>query len=110
MFISSLTKKKMKLYSTHLLYVLICLWQRRRRTEFLHNFPVDFLFFHDLPVYALSNPSEEFLLVVGASTNKNLGLFCFNKDDAQALRGVSIVDPRMCDGSKVVPVTLNKVL
>ncbi|KAL1328626.1 hypothetical protein AAHE18_13G386200 [Arachis hypogaea] len=63
-----------------------------------------------VPVYALSNASEEFLLVAGVSTGKNLGLFCFNEDDAQALlRQVSTVDPRMRDGSKVVPVALNKV-
>ncbi|MED6130805.1 hypothetical protein PIB30_003824 [Stylosanthes scabra] len=63
-----------------------------------------------VPVYALSNASEEFLLVSGASTGKNLGLFCFNEDDAQSLlRQVSAVDPRMRDGSKVVPVALNKV-
>ncbi|KAL4326544.1 hypothetical protein S245_041999 [Arachis hypogaea] len=63
-----------------------------------------------VPVYALSNASEEFLLVAGASTGKNLGLFCFNEDDAQALlRQVSTVDPRMRDGSKVVSVALNKV-
>lgn len=63
-----------------------------------------------VPVYALSNASEEFLLVSGASSGKNLGLFCFNKDDAEALlHQVAAVDPHMRDGSKVVPVALNKV-
>ncbi|KAL4390919.1 hypothetical protein AHAS_Ahas03G0193200 [Arachis hypogaea] len=51
----------------------------------LHDLPVDFLFLHDLPVYALSNPWEEFLLVARASTGKHLDLFYFNEDDAQAL-------------------------
>ncbi|KAL1294297.1 hypothetical protein AAHE18_19G132300 [Arachis hypogaea] len=93
----------MKFCSNHLLSAPICLWKRRRRTQFLHDLPVNFLFLHDLPVYALSNPSEEFLLVVRASTGKNLDLFCFNKDDVQALLcQVSTADPRLRDGSKVV--------
>ncbi|XP_061363768.1 protein TIC 22-like, chloroplastic [Gastrolobium bilobum] len=63
-----------------------------------------------VPVYALSNAAEEFLLVSGASTGKNLGLFCFNKDDAETLLNqVTAIDPHMRQGSKVVPVALNKV-
>ncbi|XP_027341552.1 protein TIC 22-like, chloroplastic isoform X2 [Abrus precatorius] len=63
-----------------------------------------------IPVYALSNASDEFLLVSGASTSKNLGLFCFNKDDAEALlQQVTLIDPQARQGSKVVPVALNKV-
>ncbi|RDX73180.1 Protein TIC 22-like, chloroplastic, partial [Mucuna pruriens] len=63
-----------------------------------------------IPVYALSNASEEFLLVSGSSTGKNLGLFCFNKDDAEALLNqVTLIDPHARQGSKVVPVALNKV-
>ncbi|KAK7400049.1 hypothetical protein VNO78_11248 [Psophocarpus tetragonolobus] len=63
-----------------------------------------------IPVYALSNASEEFLLVSGSSTAKNLGLFCFNKDDAEALlHQVTLIDPTARQGSKVVPVALNKV-
>ncbi|XLU42259.1 hypothetical protein S245_037073 [Arachis hypogaea] len=67
------------------------------------------MFLHDLPVYALNNPWEEFLLVAGASTSKNLSLFYFNEDDAQALLcQVFTVHPRLHDGSKVVPVAFNK--
>ncbi|XP_020204061.1 protein TIC 22-like, chloroplastic [Cajanus cajan] len=63
-----------------------------------------------IPVYALSNASEEFLLVSGSSSGKNLGLFCFNKDDAEALLNqVTLIDPHARHGSKVVPVALNKV-
>ncbi|XP_057417810.1 protein TIC 22-like, chloroplastic [Lotus japonicus] len=63
-----------------------------------------------VPVYALSNAAEEFLLVSGSSTGKNLGLFCFNKDDAEALlHQVTEIDPHIRQGSKVVPVALNKV-
>ncbi|ESW28494.1 hypothetical protein PHAVU_003G291300 [Phaseolus vulgaris] len=63
-----------------------------------------------IPVYALSNASEEFLLVSGSSSGKNLGLFCFNKDDAEALLNqVTLIDPHARPGSKVVPVALNKV-
>lgn len=63
-----------------------------------------------VPVYALSNATDEFLLVSGASTGKNLGLFCFKKEDAEALlHQVTTIDPLMPNGSKVVPVALNKV-
>ncbi|GAU48079.1 hypothetical protein TSUD_81390 [Trifolium subterraneum] len=63
-----------------------------------------------VPVYALSNSSDEFLLVSGASTGKHLGLFCFKKEDAEALlHQVTAIDPLMPNGSKVVPVALNKV-
>ncbi|WVZ22040.1 hypothetical protein V8G54_000584 [Vigna mungo] len=63
-----------------------------------------------IPVYALSNASEEFLLVSGSSTGKNLGLFCFNKDDAEALLSqVTLIEPHARAGSRVVPIALNKV-
>ncbi|XP_054806540.1 protein TIC 22-like, chloroplastic isoform X2 [Prosopis cineraria] len=63
-----------------------------------------------VPVYALSNAAEEFVLVSGTSTGKNLGLFCFKKEDAEALlEQVRSIDPEMRSGSKVVPVALNKV-
>ncbi|KAF7837057.1 protein TIC 22-like, chloroplastic [Senna tora] len=63
-----------------------------------------------VPVYALSNAAEEFVLVAGTSTGKNLGLFCFRKEDAEALlEQVKSIDPEMRSGSKVVPVALNKV-
>lgn len=63
-----------------------------------------------VPVYALSNASEEFVLVSGASSGKSLGLFCFRKEDAEALlQQIGSLDPRMQHGSKVVAVALNKV-
>lgn len=63
-----------------------------------------------IPVYALSNPEDEFMLVSGTSTGKNLGLFCFKKEDAESLLDqVTAIDPHMRHGSKVVPVALNKV-
>uniref|UniRef100_A0A9I9DZ24 Protein TIC 22-like, chloroplastic n=2 Tax=Cucumis melo TaxID=3656 RepID=A0A9I9DZ24_CUCME len=63
-----------------------------------------------IPVYALSNASEEFVLVSGASTQKSLGFFCFKKDDAETLlQHIGTMDPSAHYGSKVVPVALNKV-
>ncbi|XP_021833955.1 protein TIC 22-like, chloroplastic [Prunus avium] len=63
-----------------------------------------------VPVYALSNAAEEFVLVSGASSGKSLGLFCFKKEDAEALlEHIRIMDPGMRSGSKVVAVALNKV-
>ncbi|PON95513.1 Tic22-like [Trema orientale] len=63
-----------------------------------------------VPVYALSNSAEEFVLVSGASSGKSLGLFCFKKEDAEALlEQIESLDPRMRSGSKVVAVALNKV-
>lgn len=63
-----------------------------------------------VPVYALSNSSEEFVLVSGVNTGKNLGLFCLNEADAQALlQQMQSMDPSMRKGSQVVAVALNKV-
>ncbi|KDP32579.1 hypothetical protein JCGZ_13129 [Jatropha curcas] len=64
-----------------------------------------------VPVYALSNPNEEFVLVSGVSTAKSLGLLCFKKEDAEALlEQMKSMDPGMRkSGSKVVAVALNKV-
>ncbi|KAI3420732.1 uncharacterized protein J3R85_012540 [Psidium guajava] len=63
-----------------------------------------------VPVYALSNSSEEFVLVSGVSTGKALGLFCFKEEDADALlEQMKSMDPGMRNGSTVVPVALNKV-
>ncbi|XVF84535.1 hypothetical protein PTKIN_Ptkin17bG0044600 [Pterospermum kingtungense] len=64
-----------------------------------------------VPVYALSNSEEEFVLVSGVSTKKSLGLLCFKKDDAEALlEQMKSMDPSMRKGgSKVVAVALNKV-
>lgn len=63
-----------------------------------------------VPVYALSNAAEEFVLVSGASSGKSLGLFCFKKEDAESLlEHIRVMDPGMRSGSKVVAVALNKV-
>ncbi|KAK9932961.1 hypothetical protein M0R45_020180 [Rubus argutus] len=63
-----------------------------------------------VPVYALSNAAEEFVLVSGASSGKSLGLFCFKKEDAESLlEHIRVMDPGMRGGSKVVAVALNKV-
>ncbi|TYJ14834.1 hypothetical protein E1A91_A10G144600v1 [Gossypium mustelinum] len=65
-----------------------------------------------VPVYALSNSEEEFVLVSGVSTKKSLGLLCFKKEDAEALlEQMKNMDPGMRKGgSKVVAVALNKVV
>lgn len=63
-----------------------------------------------VPVYALINASQEFVLVAGTNTGKNIGLFCFNEADAATLLNHMIsVDPSMSSGSQVVPVALSKV-
>ncbi|KAI3997748.1 hypothetical protein MKX01_007635 [Papaver californicum] len=63
-----------------------------------------------VPVYALTNSSDEFVLISGAKTGKSLGLFCFKKEDANALlEQMKSMDPGMRRGSKVVAVALNKV-
>ncbi|KAM7279565.1 hypothetical protein ACFE04_006699 [Oxalis oulophora] len=64
-----------------------------------------------VPVYALSNSNEEFVLVSGVSTGKSLGLLCFKKEDAETLlQQMKSMDPGMRrEGSKVVAVALNKV-
>ncbi|RZB96282.1 Protein TIC 22-like, chloroplastic, partial [Glycine soja] len=47
----------------------------------------------------------------GVSLGLGLFLFCFSKDDAEALLSqVTLIDPHARQGSKVVPVALNKVL
>lgn len=63
-----------------------------------------------VPVYALSNSSDEFVLVSGVRTGKSLGLFCLKKEDAETLlEQMKLMDPGMRQGSKVVAVALNKV-
>ncbi|XP_021888918.1 protein TIC 22-like, chloroplastic isoform X1 [Carica papaya] len=64
-----------------------------------------------VPVYALSNSDEEFVLVSGVSTKKSLGLLCFKKEDAEVLlQQMKSMDPGMRkEGSKVVAIALNKV-
>ncbi|KAF8047697.1 hypothetical protein N665_2863s0001 [Sinapis alba] len=64
-----------------------------------------------VPVYALSNSNEEFVLVSGTSTGKSLGLLFCKEEDAEALlQQMKVMDPRMRkEGSKVVALALSKV-
>lgn len=64
-----------------------------------------------VPVYALSNSNEEFVLVSGTSTGKSLGLlFCKEEDAETLLKQMKSMDPRMRkEGSKVVALALSKV-
>ncbi|CAH2052900.1 unnamed protein product [Thlaspi arvense] len=64
-----------------------------------------------VPVYALSNSNEEFVLVSGTSTGKSLGLMFCKEEDAEALlKQMKAMDPRMRkEGSKVVALALSKV-
>ncbi|KAF3787601.1 Uncharacterized protein EJ110_NYTH13046 [Nymphaea thermarum] len=64
-----------------------------------------------VPVYALINSNEDFVLVSGAKTGKSLGLLCFREEDAERLLDqLKSMDPGMREGSKVVAVALNKVV
>lgn len=50
------------------------------------------------------------MLVSGVRTGKSLGLFCFKKEDAEALlEQMRSMNRDMREGSKVVAVALNKV-
>ncbi|XP_073098621.1 protein TIC 22-like, chloroplastic isoform X1 [Elaeis guineensis] len=63
-----------------------------------------------VPVYALSNSAEEFVLVAGVGSGKSLGLFCFKKEDAEALLDqMRSMNHDMRQGSKVVALALSKV-
>uniref|UniRef100_A0A7C8ZPM3 Protein TIC 22-like, chloroplastic n=1 Tax=Opuntia streptacantha TaxID=393608 RepID=A0A7C8ZPM3_OPUST len=63
-----------------------------------------------VPVYALTNGDEEFVLISDAKSGRSLGLFCFREQDADALlEQMTSMEPTMGHGSKVVPVALNKV-
>ncbi|KAM7486188.1 hypothetical protein LguiA_002197 [Lonicera macranthoides] len=63
-----------------------------------------------VPVYALSNSEEEFVLITGETTRKSLGLFCFREEDAKVLlQHMKEMEPSMGEGSKVVAVALNKI-
>lgn len=64
-----------------------------------------------VPVYALSNSNEEFVLVSGTNTGKSLGLLFCKEEDAEALLNqMKVMDPRMKkEGSKVVALALSKV-
>ncbi|KAG5415419.1 hypothetical protein IGI04_002986 [Brassica rapa subsp. trilocularis] len=63
-----------------------------------------------VPVYALSNSNEEFVLVSGTATGKSLGLLFCKAEDAEALLNqMKAMDPRMRkEGSKVVALALSK--
>ncbi|CAN6180212.1 unnamed protein product [Urochloa humidicola] len=72
-----------------------------------------------VPVYALANAAQEFVLVSsaregggrggeGAKPPPALGLLCFRKEDADAL--LEQMEGDMRAGSSVVPVALNKVI
>ncbi|TKW31549.1 hypothetical protein SEVIR_2G113000v4 [Setaria viridis] len=71
-----------------------------------------------VPVYALANAAQEFVLVSsareggqggdGARQPPALGLLCFRKEDADAL--LEQMEGDMRAGSSVVPVALNKVI
>uniref|UniRef100_A0A0E0AI81 Protein TIC 22-like, chloroplastic n=1 Tax=Oryza glumipatula TaxID=40148 RepID=A0A0E0AI81_9ORYZ len=74
-----------------------------------------------VPVYALANSSQEFVLVSSARGGGGggggaraavpppaLGLLCFRREDADAL--LAQMDGDMAAGSTVVPVALNKVI
>ena len=63
-----------------------------------------------IPVYALSNSAEEFVLISGVKSGKSLGIFCLREEDAESLLSqMKIMDPGMKEGSRVVAVALNKV-
>ncbi|CAN6222993.1 unnamed protein product [Urochloa humidicola] len=72
-----------------------------------------------VPVYALANAAQEFVLVSSAREGRGgggegarpppaLGLLCFRKEDADAL--LEQMEGDMRAGSSVVPVALNKVI
>ncbi|KAL6582104.1 hypothetical protein OROMI_006118 [Orobanche minor] len=62
-----------------------------------------------VPVYALSSGSEEFILLSGRNTGKELGLFCFSEADAETLlKQMKSVGPSMSSDSQVVAVALSK--
>lgn len=67
-----------------------------------------------VPVYALSNANDEFVLISGGpmKKTKSLALMCFKEEDAAAiLQHMEKTKPLgRTEASKVVPVALNKVL
>ncbi|GBG63869.1 hypothetical protein CBR_g39650 [Chara braunii] len=65
-----------------------------------------------VPVYTVTNASNEFVLISGSDENssKSLGLFCFSQDDAEALLAqVKDREPGLGKGARVVAVSLDKV-
>eukprot|EP00850_Spirogloea_muscicola_P016392 SM000132S26907 [mRNA] locus=s132:378347:380788:+ [translate_table: standard] len=63
-----------------------------------------------VPVYTVSNASNEFVLVSDMTSQKSLGLFCFRQEDAQALLlQVKDREPSLGRGARIVAVSLDKV-
>ncbi|GJP82715.1 hypothetical protein CLOP_g12963, partial [Closterium sp. NIES-67] len=64
-----------------------------------------------VPVYTVTNTASEFVLISDMGGNKSLGLFCFRREDAEALLAqVKDREPSLGRGAKVVPVSLDKVV
>ncbi|XP_047312378.1 protein TIC 22-like, chloroplastic [Impatiens glandulifera] len=63
-----------------------------------------------VPVYTLSNSSQEFVLISSINAKKAVGLFCFKEQDAESLLNqMKTMDPEMREGSRVVAVALSKI-
>ncbi|VFQ64608.1 unnamed protein product [Cuscuta campestris] len=66
--------------------------------------------FTGVPLYALSNPIQEFVLVSAGNGKTSLGLFCLGEADAASiLHQLKSIDPSMHKDYRVVPVALNEV-
>ncbi|VFR01173.1 unnamed protein product [Cuscuta campestris] len=67
--------------------------------------------FTGVPLYALSNPNQEFVLVSAGNGKTSLGLFCLGEADAASiLHQLKSIDPSMHKDYRVVPVALNEVI
>lgn len=63
-----------------------------------------------IPVYTVCNAASEFVLVSDSNNRKSLGIFCFRRNDAEALlQQVKEREPAVARGAKVVAVSLNKI-
>lgn len=63
-----------------------------------------------VPVYSLSNASQEFVLVSGVNSGENFGLFYFSEDEVEAFRKqMGSMDPSMRNDSRIFHVSLKKV-
>ncbi|KAM7279002.1 hypothetical protein ACFE04_006136 [Oxalis oulophora] len=63
-----------------------------------------------VPVYAVSNSEEEFVVASKDVNGQSLALLCFKKEDAETLlEDMKSKNKRLKFGGKVVPVPLNKV-
>lgn len=64
-----------------------------------------------MPLYALSNPNQEFVLVSAGNGKTSLGLFCLGEADAASLlHQLECIDPSMHKDYRVVPLALNQVI